>query len=101
MLIVDRLLIGGIRWVLGKVVAAVDRELNDDEVLRSRLLEAQMRAELGEITDEELAQIEAETVARLREIQERRGGGAMQMDPATMRITGVEASFVSDEDDET
>jgi hypothetical protein len=74
MLIVDRLLIGGIRWVLDKVVQAVDRELNDDTVLRQRLLEAQMRAELGELFLAQLAEIEAEVMGRLRAIQEQRGG---------------------------
>lgn len=97
MLIVDTLLVKGIRWVLDKVVAAVDSELNDDTTLRQRLLEAQMRAELGEISEEELAQIEADVMARLREIQEARGGGAVAMDPTKMKVTGVEATFTSDE----
>jgi hypothetical protein len=98
-LIVDTLLVKGIRWVLDKVVAAVDSELNDDSVLRQRLLEAQMRHELGELSDEELASLEADGMARLREIQEARGGGAVAMDPTTMKVTGVEATFVSDEDE--
>ncbi|AKF10193.1 gas vesicle protein GvpG [Sandaracinus amylolyticus] len=100
MIVLDRLLIGGIRFVLDKVVAAVDRELNDDTQLRERLLEAQMRAELGEIDEEELAAIEREVMARLRAIQEARGDAAMTMDPRTMRVTGVEASVVHDDDDE-
>jgi hypothetical protein len=99
MIIVDRLLIGGIRFVLDKIVAAVDRELNDDEVLRQRLLEAQMRAELGEITPEELSALEQEVMARLRAIQEARGAGPVAMDPRTMKITGVEATVDLDDDD--
>ena len=99
MIIVDRLIIGGIRFVLDKVVTAVDREMNDEDRLRERLLEAQMRAELGEISEEELAEIESETMARLREIQERRGGGMVQMDPSEMKITGIEATFTSDDDE--
>jgi len=98
-LIVDTLLIKGIRWVLDKVVAAVDTELNDDTTLRQRLLEAQMRAELGEISEDELTMLESEVMARLREIQERRGGGVVQMDPSEMKITGIEATFTSDDDE--
>lgn len=97
MLIVDTLLVKGIRWVLDKVVAAVDGELNDDTTLRERLLEAQMRAELGEISPEELAQLEAELMARLRELQEARGGGAVALDPSRTKVTGVEAILTSDE----
>ena len=54
MLIIDSLIISGVRFVLDKVAAAVDTELNDDTVLRERLLDAQMRLELGEMTQDEL-----------------------------------------------
>lgn len=93
MIVIDRLLVGGIRFVLDKVAQAVERELNDDAHLRERLLEAQMRAELGEIDEEELAAIESDVLARLRAIQEARGERAMTMDPRTTRVSGVEASF--------
>ena len=59
MIILDTLLIGGIRFVLGKLVAAVDAEMNDDTALREELLAAQMQLELGEITEEEFAEIGA------------------------------------------
>ena len=49
MIVLDRMLVGGIKFVLGKVAAAVDAELNDDSRLREELLAAQMRLELGEI----------------------------------------------------
>jgi hypothetical protein len=55
MFILDSLLIGSLRFVLDKVVAAAEAEANDDSALRDRLLEAQMQLELGEITDEEFA----------------------------------------------
>ena len=93
MIVLDRLLIGGIRFVLDKVAQAVERELNDDGHLRERLLEAQMRAELGEIDEAELAAIESEVMARLRAVQEARGEQALTMDPRTTRVSGVEASF--------
>ena len=69
MFILDRLLIGSIRFVLDKVVAAAEAEMNDDTALREQLLAAQMRLELGEITDAEFAQTERDILARIREIK--------------------------------
>ena len=74
MLIVDRMLVGGIKFVLGKVAAAVEAELNDDSHLREELLAAQMRLELGEMSAEDFAVFEADILARLREIRERQMG---------------------------
>ena len=93
MLIVDKLLVSGIKFVLGKVAAAVDAELNDDSRLREELLAAQMRLELGEMTQEEFAAFEADILARLREIRERQLGEAGQpMKPGEFKVTGVEAT---------
>ena len=71
MIIVDRMLVSGIRWVLEKVVAAAEAELDDAPKLREELLAAQMRVELGEITEDEYRDLEKGILARLREIQER------------------------------
>jgi len=92
MLIVDRLLVSGIKFVLGKVAAAVDAELNDDSRLREELLAAQMRLELGEITEQEFAAFEADILARLREIRERQLGEARPGKPGEYKVTGVEAT---------
>ena len=93
MLIVDKMLVGGIKFVLGKVAAAVEAELNDDSHLREELLAAQMRLELGEMTQEEFATFEADILARLREIRERQLGEAAQpMKPGEFKVTGVEAT---------
>ena len=98
MLIVDSLIISGVRFVLDKIVAAVETEMNDDSVLRERLLDAQMRLELEEISQEEFDQIEADIVARIREIKERqRGGESAVISPKDMKVTGIEASFEGDE----
>ena len=74
MFILDTMLIGGLRFVFDKIAAAVDTELNDDTALREQLLAAQMRVELGEMSEEEFAAFEADILARLREIRERRQG---------------------------
>ena len=95
MLIVDRMLVGGIRFVLGKVAAAVDAELNDDSRLREELLAAQMRLELGEIGDEEFRALEADLLARLREIRERQRGEAPGA--GEMKVTGIEATVHGEE----
>ena len=88
MFILDSLLIGSLRFVLDKVVAAAEAEMNDDSALRDQLLEAQMRLELGEITDEEFADTERELLAAIREIK-RPQQGALTMSPKD-KITGVD-----------
>jgi hypothetical protein len=69
MILLDDLLIGGLRFVLDKVASAVDAEMNDTDRLREDLLAAQMQLELGEITDEEFAGIETDILARMRELR--------------------------------
>jgi gas vesicle protein GvpG len=86
--ILDTLLIGSLRFVLDKVAAAVDAEMQDDTSLREQLLEAQMRLELGEISDEEFGDIERDLLARIREIKGPQPGG-ISMSPRD-KITGVD-----------
>ena len=95
MFLLDTFLIGGIRFVLDKVAAAVDTELNDDTALREQLLSAQMRLELGELSQAEFEVTERDILARLREIRDQRQGGAA-LSPAEYKVTGIEASFEGD-----
>ena len=88
MFILDSLLIGSLRFVLDKIVAAAEAESQDDTSLREQLLEAQMRLELGEISDEEFADIERDVLAAIRDIK-RPQQGAISMTPDD-KITGVE-----------
>jgi hypothetical protein len=88
-LIIDRMLVGGIKFVLGKVAAAVEAELNDDSHLREELLAAQMRFELGEMAAAELAAFEKEIFARLRQIRERQLG----VEPAGAGETKLSPTF--------
>jgi hypothetical protein len=69
MFILDTLLVGSLRFVLDKVVAAAEAEMNDDSALREQLLEAQMRLELGELSSKQFAAIERDLLARIREIK--------------------------------
>lgn len=103
MIILDRMLVGSIKFVLGKVAAAVEAELNDDTTLREELLAAQMKLELGELTEEQFVALEADLVARLREIQERKRAGAPPtvgeaMASGDFKVTGIEAEFLGDDE---
>jgi hypothetical protein len=97
LLLVDKMFVSGIKFVLGKVAAAAEAELNDDSHLREELLAQQMRLELGEISAKEFAGFEGEVLARLREIRERKLGTAGEgADPRDFKVTGIEASTTFD-----
>ena len=70
--------VAGIRWSLEKVQAVVEEELTDDAPVKQELMELQMQLELGDITDAEYVEREAELMMRLREVRawrERLGKG--------------------------
>jgi hypothetical protein len=103
MFILDSLMISGIRWALQTAVTAAEAEMNDDSILRDQLLEAEMRREMGEIADDEFQEIEADLLARIREIKERREGagplefgGAQPLEAASGETFHVEASVSGD-----
>lgn len=97
--VLDRLLVGGLRFVLDKVASAVDAELDDESNLKDELLATQMRYELGEIGDDEFAQREKEILARLREVREREGTGGSISLGGTGQSTGVEITLDESLDD--
>jgi hypothetical protein len=95
MILLDTLLIGGIRFVLGKIAAAVEAEMDDDSRLREELLAAQMRLELGEIDEATYAEQERELLARINEVRARRTGGPVEA--GAFRVTGIEATVVGED----
>ena len=98
MIILDSLLVGGLRFVLDKVVTAVEAEMDDEKTLKEELLAAQMRLELGEMSDEEFAGIERDLLARLRDIRDRDregAGGAVSLGAGSF---DVDVRFGGDED---
>lgn len=99
MIVLDKLLTGGVKFVLERLADTVDAELNDEDKLREHLLNAQMRYELGELSDEDFAATEADLLARLHEIQvrKREAAGGVRMGESGTRVTGVEVSFDGDE----
>jgi hypothetical protein len=95
MFLLDSLMIDGISWVLRTVTTAAEAEMNDDTALREQLLAAEMQRELGEITDEEFADIERDLLTRIREIKERREGGSgpLEFGPGTPIESDEESRF--------
>ena len=103
MFLLDSLMISGLRWVMNTVVTAAEAEMNDDTALREQLLDAEMRRETGEMSDQEFEEIEADLLIRIREIKERRegGSGALSMGAQPIETTAdsrfqIEASVSGD-----
>ena len=97
MFILDSLLIGSLRFVLDKIVAAAEAEANDDSGLREQLLEAQMQLELGEMSQAEFEEIERDVLARIREIKADQWT-AITMSSQDVKITGVDLESYEEED---
>lgn len=85
--------ISGLRFVLDKVATVADQQMNDETVLRERLLEAQMRLEMGEIPEEDFSAVEPDVLDRLREVRARR---QQETDDADLKVTGVEITVDED-----
>lgn len=92
-------MIGGIRFVLDKIAAAVDAEMNNEATFREQLLEAQLKFENGEIGEEEFAAIERDMLAEIRKIKLRQRG-ELDEGAGDFKVTGVEATFTGDEHDQ-
>ncbi|HEU4391396.1 MAG TPA: gas vesicle protein GvpG [Blastocatellia bacterium] len=72
MFLIDDLLlapISGLKFILSQIQTVADRELNDESVIKEHILELQMRLELGEVSEDDFREQEAELFARLREIK--------------------------------
>jgi hypothetical protein len=92
------MIISGLRWILSAIGQAATAELDDDTPLREALLEAGLRLQQREITEEEYAQIEEIVLARMREIRERRqaAAGVAAGDVASRGPIAVEATILGD-----
>jgi hypothetical protein len=64
--------LAGIKFVFNQVADLADQELNDDTVLRERLLLLQVQLEDGDIDAADFAEQEAVLLARLREVRARK-----------------------------
>ena len=64
--------IAGFKWVMNTIQKMADEELLNDQPWKERLIELQMRLELGEISEEEYAAEEKVVFQALRDIRARR-----------------------------
>jgi hypothetical protein len=72
--------VAGFRWVMKQIQTMADNELMDDQVWKERLIELQMRLEVGEISEQDYAAEEAVVFQRLREIRMMREEMARQLE---------------------
>jgi hypothetical protein len=89
-----------LEWVLRTVTTAAEAEMNDDTMLREQLLEAETRRDAGEISGDEFRAIERDLLKRIREIRDRRVGGATAatgpIEMSRDRGVQIEASVTGD-----
>lgn len=71
--------ISGFQWVMRTIQKMADEELMNDQPWKERLIELQMRLELGEIGEEDYGREEAIVFQALRDIRARREAMARQM----------------------
>jgi len=71
--------VAGFRWVLSTIQKMADEELMNDQPWKERLIELQMRLEVGEISEEEYGREEAVVFQALRDIRARREAVAREM----------------------
>lgn len=64
--------IAGVRWIAQAVAEQAERELYDEDAVRGRLQELELRYQLGEIDERDYLTAEDELLARLNTIRERR-----------------------------
>jgi hypothetical protein len=74
MFLIDDLLFGpikGIQFIASQIHDVLEKEMNDESVIKQELLELQLRRELEEISEDEYSKHEAEIFDRLRSIKEK------------------------------
>ncbi|HET8798682.1 MAG TPA: gas vesicle protein GvpG [Thermoanaerobaculia bacterium] len=70
--------IHGFQWIMRTIQTMADEELMNDQPWKERLIELQMRLELGEIAEEDYAREEAVVFQALRDIRARKEALARQ-----------------------
>jgi|ERR1044071_4555942 hypothetical protein len=64
--------VAGFQWIMKQIQTMANEELLNDQPWKERLIELQMRLELGEISEEEYAAEEAQVFQALRDIRARK-----------------------------
>ena len=68
--------IKGVMWIAEKVVEQADKEVYDEDKLRGRLMELELRFELGEMAEQEYLAAEELLLARLKVARQRKTAGS-------------------------
>ena len=71
--------IAGFRWVMNTIQKLADEELMNDQPWKERLIELQMRLEVGDISEDDYVAEEQVIFQALRDIRARREAIARQM----------------------
>ncbi len=91
MFLIDDILlapVSGFKFILTQIQKMADQEMNDDTLIKERLIELQMRLELDEISETEYNEREAELFSRLRAIKK------LQLELLQQAHTAESSSFV-------
>jgi hypothetical protein len=64
--------IAGFNWIMKQIQTMANEELMNDQPWKERLIELQMMLEVGDLTEEEYTQQEAQVFQALREIRARK-----------------------------
>ena len=64
--------VAGFNWIMKQIQTMANEELLNDQPWKERLIELQMRLELGELSEEEYTREEAVVFQALRDIRARR-----------------------------
>jgi len=67
-----KLPIAGFNWAMKQIQTMANEELMNDQPWKERLIELQMMLEVGDLTEEEYTQQEAQVFLALREIRARK-----------------------------
>src|SRR2546423_13819605 len=70
--------VSGFRWIMKQIQTRANEELLNDQPWKERLIELQMMLEVGDLTEEEYTQQEAQVFQALREIRARKEEMARQ-----------------------
>lgn len=91
--------VSGFKFILRQIQELANRELTDETAIKERLLELQMRLELGEVSEEEYAEAEAEIFALLRAIRAERLEALQQQQAHTAQSSSLVIESGGDEGD--
>ena len=85
-----KLPVSGFNWIMRQIQTMANEELLNDQPWKERLIELQMRLELGEVSEEQYAEEEAIIFRRLREIRQAREEMAAAMRAEEDEGTGID-----------